>query len=118
MKIAGLILNAFLVLFLSSAFAQDRSQFAFDLYKKMAAKEGNFFISPFSISSVLTMTAAGAKGKTFRQLEKALYLSKDPSSFYLGLLPLEESENYELLIANLLLGSNKSEYSSDFLARL
>ena len=114
-RVLPLILLTFVTF---SAKAQDSSEFAFDLYKKMSADEGNLFFSPFSISSALTMTAAGAKGKTFDQMEKVLHLAKDPHDFYLGLMPKLKSQDYELLIANRLWGKIAGEYSGDFLKRL
>lgn len=41
------------------------NQFAIDLYKKLAETEkGNIVFSPYSISSALAMTYAGAKSNT------------------------------------------------------
>jgi serpin B len=41
---------------------KDNNQFALELYGKLAAKDGNLFLSPYSISTALAMTYAGAKG--------------------------------------------------------
>lgn len=48
--------------------------FAFDLYKQLRSQRGNVFVSPFSISSALAMTAAGAKGETLAQMARVLHL--------------------------------------------
>jgi serpin B len=48
--------------------------FAFDLYKQLRSHKGNVFVSPFSISCALSMTAAGAKGETLAQMAKVLHL--------------------------------------------
>ena len=47
--------------------------FAFDLYHALSHGEGNLFYSPFSISQALTMTSAGARGETQRQMADTLH---------------------------------------------
>lgn len=46
--------------------------FAFDLHAQLSSSKGNIFVSPFSISSALAMTAGGAEGNTLQQMAKAL----------------------------------------------
>jgi serpin B len=101
-----------------SAFAQNNSDFAFDLYHSLVKQHENIFFSPFSISSALTMTAAGAKGNTFKEMSKVLHLSKDPQLFYLGLLPQLKSKDYDFLIANRLWGKQGADFNKDFLQKL
>ncbi len=55
--------------------ACDNSNFAFDLYRALSGekeKEENLFFSPYSISQVLAMAYAGARGETERQMADAL----------------------------------------------
>jgi serpin B len=48
--------------------------FAFDLYRAIGASEtGNLFISPYSISTALSMVLAGARGETAAELASALH---------------------------------------------
>jgi len=50
------------------------NEFAIDMYKEIAKTEkGNIFFSPFSISSALAMTYAGARGKTAEEMAKVLH---------------------------------------------
>ena len=51
--------------------ANDNSAFAFKLYGELSKKEGNLFFSPYSISSALAMTQAGARGETARSRSPA-----------------------------------------------
>ena len=51
------------------------NSFAFDLYREVNKQEGNLFFSPYSISSALAMTYAGAKGNTEKQMARFLYLN-------------------------------------------
>jgi serpin B len=58
------------------------NEFAIDLYKEIAKTEkGNMFFSPYSISSALAMSYAGARGKTAEEMAKVLHfppeLTKD-----------------------------------------
>jgi serpin B len=49
------------------------SAFAFDLYQNLRQTDGNLFFSPYSISSALAMTYAGARGDTEAQMARALH---------------------------------------------
>jgi len=56
--------------------ARENSAFAFDLYGKLSGEEGNLFFSPYSISTALAMTQAGARGETEKQMAKVLHFSQ------------------------------------------
>ena len=47
------------------------NQFGMDYVNE--AKEGNYFISPLSISTAMAMTYAGAKGRTAEDFEKVIH---------------------------------------------
>lgn len=47
--------------------------FTFDLYSLLKQRPGNLFFSPFSISTCLAMTFAGARGNTATQMEKVFH---------------------------------------------
>ena len=47
-------------------------EFAFKLYKELSKQKGNLFFSPYSISTALAMTYAGARGETEKQMAEAL----------------------------------------------
>jgi serpin B len=48
-------------------------EFAVQLYLNLSAKEGNLFFSPFSVSSALGMTYAGARGNTAKEIKDTLH---------------------------------------------
>ena len=50
------------------------SRFALQLYQHLRPTDGNLFFSPYSISTAMAMTYAGAKGQTERQMATALCL--------------------------------------------
>ena len=52
--------------------SRGNSEFAFDLYRALAAADGNLFYSPYSISVALAMTYAGARGETEEQMADTL----------------------------------------------
>ncbi|MDP8226867.1 MAG: serpin family protein, partial [Candidatus Celaenobacter polaris] len=49
------------------------NSFCFDLYKELKGEEGNLFFSPYSISTALAMTYAGALGETEKQMAQVLH---------------------------------------------
>jgi len=51
------------------------TSFALDLYGKLRTREGNLFMSPYSISTALAMTWGGACGETAAQMAKALHFN-------------------------------------------
>lgn len=61
----------------SNSTVQGNNQFAIDLYKKLSNdSQKNIFMSPYSISSALAMTYAGAQGITAQEMTKVLHFSK------------------------------------------
>jgi serpin B len=49
------------------------SAFAVDLFHRLRDKEGNLFLSPYSISTALALTSAGARGKTAEEMAAVLH---------------------------------------------
>ncbi len=90
--------------------AQGNTELAVDLYRELGQRQqGNLFFSPFSISSALAMTYAGARGETAAQMKGTLHFELEQSglnSSFRGLtLKLGESvkmSDQKLTIANAL----------------
>ena len=55
-----------------SAQVRGNSEFAFDLYAALRSRHGNVFVSPYSISTALGMTHAGARGPTATEMATVL----------------------------------------------
>ena len=53
--------------------------FAFDLYGRYAADDGNILFSPYSISTALSMTYEGARGETADEMEAVFGFLEDSS---------------------------------------
>lgn len=51
------------------------NQFALDVYAQLRTQQGNLFFSPYSISTALAMTYAGAKADTAQQMADTLHFS-------------------------------------------
>lgn len=58
---------------LQDSVVKGNNTFSTELYRKLGAAEGNLFFSPYSISSALGMTYAGARGNTAKEMKKALH---------------------------------------------
>ena len=59
----------------TAVIVKGNSEFAFDLYAKLKDKPGNLFFSPYSISTALAMTYAGAAGNTRQQMAATLHFT-------------------------------------------
>lgn len=96
--------------------------FALDLYPQVKARPGNLFFSPYSISTALAMTCAGARGNTGKQMRRVLHFDENEpqlhSSFAQLQLPLGEArqqKGIELTIANALWGQKGYPFLPAFL---
>ena len=54
---------------------QGNTAFAVQLYRELGQKEGNLFFSPYSVSSALGMTYAGARGNTEKEMAGVLHFN-------------------------------------------
>jgi serpin B len=66
----------------AQTFSSDNRAFALALYRELAKRPGNLFFSPYSISTALAMTYAGAKGDTATQLASALHFTLPQSDLH------------------------------------
>lgn len=62
--------------------ADGNNTFVFDLYAQLSGEEGNLFFSPYSISTALAMTYAGARGETERQMADVLHFALEQESLH------------------------------------
>ncbi len=88
---------------------QGNNRFAGELYQQLAVKEGNQFISPYSISTALGMTYLGARGETAGQMAATLHFAGEQSAtaatfgkLQQQLNAIQDMENIELAVANAL----------------
>jgi len=56
---------------------EGNTAFALDLYGHLKGTSGNLFFSPYSISTALAMTYAGARGDTEKQMGKVFHFDTD-----------------------------------------
>ncbi|NIM19985.1 MAG: serpin family protein [Candidatus Latescibacteria bacterium] len=101
---------------------KSNNAFAVSLYDKLKREEGNLFFSPFSISTALAMTYAGAKGETASQMSNALRfaLKADRLHHIYGAVMKDlnargETGGYELSVANALWGQKGVKLLEQFL---
>ena len=65
--------------------ADSNNQFAFDLYAKVSqGQSSNLFFSPFSISSALAMTWAGARNETEQEMAEVLHIPSGDETVHTG----------------------------------
>ncbi len=102
-----------------AALVDGNNQFAFDLYRQLGHESGNKFFSPYSISTALGMTYAGARGNTAKEMAQTLHFTLDNERLHPAFGELirkvqgaDKKRNYELAVANSLWG-NKTGLSLD-----
>lgn len=93
----------------TQALVEGNTAFALDLYGQLKANPGNLFFSPYSISTALAMTYAGARGETEQQMGKVLHFTKDQRALHAAFGQLQrqlgeagQQKGLELSIANAL----------------
>jgi serpin B len=104
------------------------SEFAFALYQEISAGGGNLMFSPYSISSALAMTYAGARNQTADQMAQALRFTLPQSRLHPAFNQLalelasrssvegvEPEQAFQLSIANSLWGQSGFRFTPDFL---
>ncbi len=74
---------------------EGNTAFACDLYARLKSEAGdaNVFFSPYSISTALAMTSAGARGETEAQMAKALHLEPEPTKRHAAFAAMEADLN-------------------------
>jgi serpin B len=100
--------------------AKGNNQFAFDLYGKLRTEKGNLFLSPYSISTALAMTSAGARGQTLGQMEKTLRFPVEQprlhAAFGSSLKDTRSGKGFELHLANALWCQSGVPFTDEFLS--
>jgi len=96
------------------------NQFAFDLYSEYKSEKGNIFFSPYSISTALTMTYEGAKGKTAEEMQAVLRIPKDDEIRRLESEKIynqinKDSEDYKLSTANALWAQKDYQFLEEYI---
>jgi len=112
----------------TAAAVAGNSKFALELYAKLKSDpevkkaDGNLFFSPYSISTALAMTWAGAKGETEKQMAEVLHFSLPQERLHQVLGALEKQLNaagkkrgYQLSVANALWGQKGYGFLKEFL---
>ena len=105
-----------------STVVQGNSEFACELYGKLAAAEGNLFFSPYSISNALAMTYGGARGNTAKEMAATMHFGGAPDEFHSSFGELvrriqseDKKRKYQLRIANRLWGQKDFGFVPEFI---
>jgi serpin B len=91
------------------AIVRGNTGFAVDFYSRFRAEPGNIFMSPYSISTALAMTYAGAAGVTADEMARALHFDPQQARFH---------EAYGAVLESLNRGTSESGYRLDIANRL
>jgi serpin B len=93
----------------TQALVDGNTAFACDLYAQLRNSPGNLFFSPYSVSTALAMTYAGARGNTETQMAHVLHFGTDQARLHSAFGELQRQFNQandqkgiELSLANAL----------------
>jgi len=76
-----------------TAVVKGNTEFCFDLYQELRVKEGNIFISPYSISTALAMTYGGARNLTEKEMAEVLHFPLEQESLHAAFSGLQSHLN-------------------------
>jgi serpin B len=122
----------------TNAVVHGNNDFALELYAQLRDQQGNLFFSPYSISTALAMTYAGARGRTEAEMAMVLHfpmtmttrtgakrssgLVRDQAQFHAAFGSIVKDLNargqsgaYELTVANALWGQQGYGFLPQFL---
>ena len=102
--------------------ASGNNQFAIKLYSELKSENQNknILFSPFSISTALAMTYAGARNETEKQMSKTLNFSLDQTNFHINYKLLNKKiknsaqDNITLNIANSIWAQENYKFLDSF----
>ncbi len=112
--------------------ARGNTSFAIDLFGQLRTTKDNLFFSPYSVSSALAMTYAGARGATAKEMAKVLHFGSDEAKLHqaMGALMVDLNERkltsrwrgdpnagkkpFELVVANSLWGQRGHPFHKEF----
>ena len=105
------------------ALAKGDNEFATDLYARLRSdKPSNLFFSPYSISTALAMTYAGAAGRTETEMAKVLRFAMPEAKLHPAfnalrklLAPSDKTPGFQLRVANRLWGQTGFQFQPEFL---
>lgn len=106
---------------------EGNTAFALELYAELAkSKSNNLFFSPYSLSTALAMTYAGASENTAAQMSQVLHFPEVSAEFNTAFYHLQNNindaarkgNNLELNIANALWGQKGHPFSPEFIESL
>lgn len=102
--------------------------FALDMYQRLRTRAGNLFYSPYSMSSALAMTYAGARGETEQQMAGALRFTLPQGRLHPAFNGLDQAlasrghaaegqdgEGFRLNVANAIWGQIAYPFEAPFL---
>jgi serpin B len=102
-----------------SAVAEGSNAFALGLYKELARRDGNLFLSPYGLSTALAMTYGGARSETARQMARTLRFKLDGRRLHVAFGSLMRDLNaragaFDLRSANALWGQRGGGWLESF----
>src|SRR5512143_2250470 len=108
----------------TDSLAASNGRFAVDLYREIGTRrDGNLFLSPYSVSSALAMVWAGGRGETGEEIARVLHLTALPQTVNAGMRGLKASleeiarkGDVEFAIANRLWGDRSHPFLPDYVA--
>ena len=105
---------------LKQAVVRGNNTFGFDLYHQLQSQDGNLFFSPYSISTALSMTYAGARGQTAQEMAHVLHLSPHQDQLHPAIASVVgglagQADGVRLDVANALWGQKGQPFVPEFL---
>jgi len=122
MKVSFAALMALLLaMSTNDSLIRGNTTFAIELYRLQAAGKDNIFFSPYSISTAMAMVAAGARGSTATEIEKAMRFPFGGTKLTKSWAEVQKDvnkkrEDVTLLTANALWAAKDVEFQKDYLA--